>query len=214
MGYHIALVFLDDFKIFDRKFEDYLDSLELKLCRPKEAVLKIKGSKMYILSKEFFFSWTYCVKKRRRSLSGKDKRSETHQRSSQYQTTAGVIRIHWVLPRFIEGFGKTEEPLYKFPNNSEKFFLNEGCKAVKELKEELQQSPKRRYPEDEDMHTQTTVASLTGIGATLTQKQQDQIRIIAYASKTQWTTKLHRNQNKTIRNRKFCALFPKLSVGT
>ena len=68
------------------------------------------------------------------------------------------------------------------------------------------------------MYTLTTDAYLTGIGATLTQKQQDIDRVIAYASKTlnkgQKNYSTIKRKLETISNRIFQALFPELYVGT
>ena len=44
-------------------------------------------------------------------------------------------------------------------------------------------SPVLGYANDRDLYTLTTDASLTGIGAILTQKQGTENRVIAYASK-------------------------------
>ena len=46
------------------------------------------------------------------------------------------------------------------------------------------ETPVLGYPNDRDQYTLTTDASLTGIGAILTQKQGTEERVIAYASKT------------------------------
>ena len=53
------------------------------------------------------------------------------------------------------------------------------------------------YPIDRDQYTLTTDASLTGIGAILTQKQGTEDRVIAYASKT--LSKSQRNYSATKR---------------
>ena len=45
-------------------------------------------------------------------------------------------------------------------------------------------APVLGYPDDKDPYTLTTDASLTGIGAILTQKKGTEDRVIAYASKT------------------------------
>ena len=80
--------------------------------------------------------------------------------------------------KFIEGFEKTAEPFYQFHIKSENFFFNGACKeALKGLKEKLEQAPVLGYVNDEDMHTLTTDASITGIEARLTQKQQGMDRV-------------------------------------
>ena len=56
-------------------------------------------------------------------------------------------------------------------------------------------APVLGYPNDRDPYTLTTDASLTGIGAILTQKQGTEDRVIAYASKT--LSKSQRNYSAT-----------------
>ena len=52
------------------------------------------------------------------------------------------------------------------------------------MKKKLLEAPVLGFPNDRDQYTLTTDASLTGIGAILTQKQGTEDRVIAYASKT------------------------------
>ena len=56
--------------------------------------------------------------------------------------------------------------------------------AVTELKNKILDAPVLGYPNNRDQYTLTTDASLSGIGAVLTQKQGTEDRVIAYASKT------------------------------
>ena len=80
---------------------------------------------------------------------------------------------------------KTAEPLYRLLNKSNKFEWTTECtSAVAELKKKLLEAPLLGYPNDRDQYTLTADASLTGIGAILTQKQGIEDRVIAYASKT------------------------------
>ena len=87
--------------------------------------------------------------------------------------------------KFISGFGKAAEPLYRLLNKSNKFEWSTECtSAVAELKKKLLEAPVLGYSNDRHQYTLTTDASLTGIGAILTQKQGTEDRVIAYASKT------------------------------
>ena len=82
-------------------------------------------------------------------------------------------------------------------NESKNFEWSTECKnSITELKK-LLDAPVLGYPNDRDPCTFTTDASLTGIGAILTQKQGTDDRIIAYASKT--LSKKQRNYSATKR---------------
>ena len=100
--------------------------------------------------------------------------------------------------KFIPGFGKTAEPLYRLLNKSNKFeWSAERASAVAELKKKLLEAPDLGYPNNRDQYTLITDASLTGIGAILTKKQGTEDRVIAYASKT--LSKSQRNYSATKR---------------
>ena len=64
--------------------------------------------------------------------------------------------------KFIPGFGKAAEPLYRLINKSNKFEWSTECtSAVAELKKKLLESPVLGYPNDRDQYTLNTDASLT-----------------------------------------------------
>ena len=65
------------------------------------------------------------------------------------------------------------------------------------MKKKLLEAPVLGYPNDRDPYTLTADASLTGIGAILTQKQGTQDRFIAYPGKT--LSKIQRNYSATKR---------------
>ena len=68
---------------------------------------------------------------------------------------------------------------------------------MKQLKQALQKAQILGYPNDTDPYTLTTDASLFGIGAIISQRQQWVERVIAYARKT--LSKSQRNYSATKR---------------
>ena len=96
-----------------------------------------------------------------------------------------ILGITGFYRRLIQDFGKIAEPLYKLLNKKERFSLNKECEsAVEQLKQGLQKAPILGYPNDTDPYTLATDASLFGIGAIISQRQQWGERVIEYASKT------------------------------
>ena len=74
--------------------------------------------------------------------------------------------------KFIPGFEKTAESLYRSLIKSNKFEWSTECtSAVAELKKKFLEAPVLGYPNDRDQYTLTIDASLTDIGAILTKKQ-------------------------------------------
>ena len=109
-----------------------------------------------------------------------------------------VLGLVGFYRRFIQDFGGTAEPLYKLLNKKERFKWTDECeKALQELKVKLQSAPILGFPNDKDPYVLTTDASLYGIGAIVTQKQEWGDRVIAYASKT--LNKGQRNYSATKR---------------
>ena len=109
------------------------------------------------------------------------------------------------------------ELLYKLLNKKERFtWSKESESAVEQLKQALQKAPILGFPNDTDPYTLTTDASLFGIGAIISQRQQWGERVIAYASKT--LSKSQRNYSATKRelfcNSLFYSTLQKLSSGT
>ena len=81
--------------------------------------------------------------------------------------------------------------------------------SLEALKSKLLSAPILRYPNERDPYTLTIDASLTAIGAILTQHQQTEDRVIAYASKT--LNKGQRNYKKgAVCNCPFYPTFQKL----
>ena len=96
-----------------------------------------------------------------------------------------VLGLVGFYRKFIPGFGKTSEPLYNLLKKENKFAWTKECEqALQELKGKLLSAPILGYPNNRDEYTLTTDASLTGIGAVLTQQQEGIDRVISYASKT------------------------------
>ena len=86
---------------------------------------------------------------------------------------------------FIHDFWKKAEPLCKLLNRKERFsWSKEWESAVEQLKQALQKATILGYPNDTDPYALTSDASLFGINAITSQRQQWVERIIADPSKT------------------------------
>ena len=95
-----------------------------------------------------------------------------------------IIRLVGFHRRFIHNFGNKVEPLNNLLNRKERFSWSKEFKsAVEQLKQAPLKPPILVYPNDTDPYTLTTYASLFGIGAIISQRQQWGGRVIACASK-------------------------------
>ena len=168
LSYEVALVYLDDVIVFGRKFEEHLKRLELVFKRLSENGLNIKGSKCNFFQKRVNFSEHITSESGVEVEPEKVRAVEKMKEPSSLKDVRaflGLVGYFWALYRkFIPGFGKTAEPLYRLLNKSNKFEWSTDCtSAVAELKKKLLEAPVLGYPNDRDQYTLTTDASLTGI---------------------------------------------------
>ena len=88
--------------------------------------------------------------------------------------------------KFIKDYSETAQPLYSLTKKHEPWKWSADCEtAFGTLKEKLISAPILAYPSvDGGEFTLDTDASLTSIGAVLSQEQDGSERVIAYASRT------------------------------
>ena len=87
--------------------------------------------------------------------------------------------------KFIYKFSDIARPLHALTEDNKKFLWNSDCTlAFGKLKEALTSAPILSYPNDNDFFTLDTDASNTGMGAVLSQEQENTEKVISYYSKT------------------------------
>jgi hypothetical protein len=87
--------------------------------------------------------------------------------------------------RFIPDFGTVAYPMTRLTQKNQRFQWSADCdQAFNKLKDLLTDSPVLSYLEKTGKFVLDTDASLTGIGAVISQIQNGEERVIAYASKT------------------------------
>lgn len=87
--------------------------------------------------------------------------------------------------RFIPNFSEIASPLTQLTRKSVKFKWDENCdNAFQKLKESLITSPVLSFPIDDGLFILDTDASNFGMGAVLSQQQNGEEKVLAYASHT------------------------------
>ena len=199
LSYDVALVYLDDIIVFGRNFEEHMERLELVFCRLQKSGLKIKGSKCKFLQKRIHFLGHVISENGVEVDEENVKAVEKMKSPTCPKDVRAVLGLVGFYRKFIPGFGKTSEPLYNLLKKENKFVWTKECEqALQELKGKLLSAPILGYPNNRDEYTLTTDASLTGIGAVLTQQQEGIDRVISYASKT--LNKSQKNYSATKRD--------------
>ena len=90
--------------------------------------------------------------------------------------------------RFVQDFAKTAKPLHELTGKYARFIWTEECqrilwRAFKELKKKMTTAPVMAFPRDGDTFILDCDASNGAIGAVLSQIQDGQEKVIAYASR-------------------------------
>ena len=179
-----CLVYLDDVIVFGKTFEQALENLEEVFSRFQSANFKLKPKKCHLFRKEVNFLGHI--------VSGDGIRCDPSKISAvkDWETPTSVAEVRSFLclasyyRKFIKEFATIASPLHDLLRKNSKFVWTDTCQeAFSTLKERLTGAPVLAYPEGEGQFILDTDASGYGIGAVLSQVQEGQEKVIAYASK-------------------------------
>ena len=184
-----CLIYLDDCIVLGKNFDDHLHNLQDVLQRFREAGLKLKPSKCQFFHKEVTYLG-YVINANgvlpdpnniNKVASWPRPRNPTNVRS--FLGLASFYR------RFIQNFSKIASPMTSLTHKGMKFNWTEECEvAFETLKRALVNPPLLAYPDFSVEFTLSTDASLTAIGAVLSQAQEGKERVVAYFSQMLTTT--------------------------
>ena len=185
LTYDIVLVYLDDIIVFGRSFSEHLERLQSVLRRIQDANLKISPSKCNLFQKKLVFLGHVVSADGIHTDPSKVEAVKTYPVPKTVKQIRAFMGLVGFYRKFILGFGQIASPLYQLMNKDSKFRWDEQCqRAFDALKEALVSSPILGFPNETDQFVLVTDASLTGIGAVLSQKQKSGQKVIAYASKS------------------------------
>ena len=179
-----ALVYIDDVLIYGKTFTQTLSNLKEVFQRLQDAGIKLKPSKCNLFQESVSFlghvvgrdgvscdpQKVEAVVNWRTPKSVKDVRS--------FAGLAGYYR------KFISGFSAIAAPMIALTRKNARFVWTEECEvAFQTLKDALVEAPVLSYPAETGEWILDTDASDLGIGAALSQIQNGEERVIAYASR-------------------------------
>ena len=178
-----CLVYIDDVIVMGRTEEETLENLRQVLKKFIDANLKLKPSKCALFQEECTFlghtisaEGTSCEKKKVEAvLEWPSPSNLTEVRS--FLGTCSYYR------KFIPCFADIACPLTNLTKKGVKFVWSSACQeAFETLKQRLVSAPVLAYPTREGQFILDTDASAMAIGAVLSQIQDGEERVIAYAS--------------------------------
>jgi transposase InsO family protein len=184
INFQKVLVYMDDIVLFSSTVEEHLSRLVELLTRLRGANLKLKPSKCQLLRREIAFLG-HIVSQEGLSVDPAKIESVTQWPVPESVTEVrGFIGLCSYYRKFILGFAEIARPLHALTGKGVPFIWSRECQgAFDTLKKCLTSTPILTMPTDSDGYILDTDASNRSIGAVLSQVQDGQERVIAYASK-------------------------------
>jgi transposase InsO family protein len=203
LTYVMCLAYIDDIIVYARSLEEHFERLCIVLSRICQAGLKVKPSKTALLQKSVGFLGHLV------SAAGVQAHPEKTKQILDWgvprclRDVRAFIGISSYYRKYINGYARTAAPLTALLSKGRAFEWTQECQhAFDELKRALTNPPILALPQDNCQYILDTDSSAFAIGAVLSQVQDGETRVIAYASKHLST----REQNYCVTRRELLAV--------
>ena len=187
LEWQCCFVYIDDILVCSRTFEEHLANLREVFSRLRMASLKLKPKKCSFLQ-AFVTYLGFVISKY--GISPDDTKVD---KVKNYPVPKDVTQVRQFLGlasyyrRFISNFARVASPLYALTKKGQEFLWTPRCQeSFAHLKSLLITAPVLSYPQfgEGKEFTVETDASTLGLGAVLSQRQEDgYVHPIAYASR-------------------------------
>ncbi|KAK3107513.1 hypothetical protein FSP39_016272 [Pinctada imbricata] len=180
-----CLCYLDDIIIYGKTFSEAIQNLELVFECFRKANLKLKPSKCHLFLTEVSFLGHVVSAKGVQCDPSKIEAVKSWPTPQNVKEVKSFLGLAGYYRRFIPNFSAISFPLNRLMRKKQPFVWDDSCdSAFVKLKQLLTSSPILAFPTENDPFILDTDASLTGIGAVLSQIQNGEEVVIAYASKS------------------------------
>ena len=184
LTWDICLAFLDDVIIMSRTFQEHIERLQIVFDRIRNAGLKLNPSKCKLFQESVKFLGSIITRKGILPDPEKVEKIVTWPVPTDLTQVRAFVALASYYRRHIRGFQDIAYPLTSLTKTGERFVWTEQRQAAFEkLKHALATAPIVCSPHDGGGYILDTDASDHALGAVLQQRQDDQIVVIAYASK-------------------------------
>lgn len=198
-NFQFLLIYLDDILIFGTTFQETLDRLEMVLQRLQKFNLKVKPSKCQLFMKKVKYLGHEVSSDGIHPNPDKVSAVQEWPIPKTEKELRGFLGLAGYYRRFIQGFALIAAPLHAMlgesgqgkkgkknarPTSVSFNWGKEQTEAFLNLKEKLTTAPVLGYPDFSVPFILETDASLKGLGAVLSQVQDDSKIVIAYASRS------------------------------
>lgn len=181
-----VLVYLDDINIYSTTFEEHIQHLKEVLERFRQTNLKLNLDKCHFCKKELSFLGHVVSEKGILPDPTKIEKVKNFPVPTNTTELRGFIGLASYYRRFIKDFATIAEPMNRLLRKDISYIWNDDCqKAFEILKEKLTTAPILIYPDFSKSFTLHTDASYQGLGAVLTQEDEEGYEhVVAYASRS------------------------------
>ena len=180
-----CLVYIDDIVIPGKTFEEHMHNLQVVLHKLKEAGLRLKPSKCNFFQRQVCYLGHIVSENGVATDPAKTEKVAAWPRPTSVTDVQRFLGLASYYRRFIRNFAHIAKPLHQLTEKARDFQWSEGCEeAFQELKNRLTSAPILAFPDFDQPFVLDTDASQAGIGAVLSQVQEGQERVVAYASRT------------------------------
>ena len=189
-----CLIYLDDVLVFGRNATEHFERLQTVLERFREAGLKLSPEKCHLFSKEVTYLGHTISHRGIQTSSEKIEKIQNAQEPVKEEELRSFLGLSGYYRRFIKDYASIVAPLEKLCKSSwnrkakkqEKkqpwIWSDEHKKAFNHLKWCLTHAPILCFPTNNDKYVLDTDASFSSVGAVLSQIQNGEEKVIAYAS--------------------------------
>lgn len=196
LNFDSCLVYIDDIIVFSRDLEKHFERLTAIFQRLRGAGLHLKFSKCSFAQAELEFLGHKISSSGIHVTDDKVRAVKELPVPTNLEEVRRFLGMAGYYRRFIEKFSQKALPLTNLTKKDIRFVWAPDCQtAFERLKSELMSAPILAFPDFTLPFILYADASKMGLGATLSQVQEDKERVIAYASRT--TNKHERNYSIT-----------------
>ena len=185
LHWQICLIYLDDIIIFGKTFAEMIQNLDTVLARFAQAGLKLKSQKCQLFKREVDFLGHVINKHGIHTNPQKIECVKTWPTPKNITELRSFLGLCSYYRRFIANYSHVAKPLTRLTEKDQKFNWTSECsEAFGRLKHTLVTAPILAHPDFTKPFILDTDASNHAIGAVLSQKTENEERVIAYASRT------------------------------
>ncbi len=185
LHWEICLVYLDDVIVYSKSFSEHVSRLKTVFQRFRDASLKLKPKKCHLFQKQVLYLGHIVSDKGVATDPAKIEKVKEWPQPINVHQVRSFMGLASYYRKFCKDFAKVAKPLHKLTEKDQPFLWTDECQAAFEcLRHKLVTAPILSYPQASGLFILDTDASNSGIGSVLSQVQDGEEKVIAYASRS------------------------------